>query len=115
MTQKEKKLLFADMCARIPYDTIVLHNAPIGEHEIVVADAIDMACDIELCRPYLRPLSSMTEKEEEEYGFLLNDGGWGVSEELLTNCIDWLNAHHFDYRGLISKGLAIKAPKYMYN
>ena len=28
---------------------------------------------------------------------------------------DWLNAHHFDYRGLIEKGLAIEAPEGMYN
>ena len=28
--------------------------------------------------------------------------------------IDWLNSHHFDYRGLIEKGLALEAPDGMY-
>jgi hypothetical protein len=28
--------------------------------------------------------------------------------------IDWLNVHHFDYRNLIDKGLAIEAPDGMY-
>ena len=59
-------------------------------------------------KPYLRPMSSMTKEEETEYAFLLNDGGWGVSERLIIECLDWLNKHHFDYRGLIEKGLAIE-------
>jgi hypothetical protein len=33
----------------------------------------------------------------------------------MVKLIDWLNAHHFDYRGLIDKGLAIEAPEGMYN
>lgn len=61
--------------------------------------------------PYLRPMSSMTMEEETEYSFLLSDGGWGVSEELITQCIDWLNKKMFDYRGLIEKGLAIEVTK----
>ena len=32
----------------------------------------------------------------------------------MLDVIDWLNAHHFDYRGLIEKGLAIKAPEVIY-
>ena len=71
--------------------------------------------------PYLRPLTSMTEEEKEEFESL----GWRI-DELDNNTpwnhnsyniwpgIDWLNAHHFDYRGLIEKGLAIKAPEGMY-
>lgn len=64
--------------------------------------------NIEDVKPYLRPMSIMSFEEEKEYSFLLNDGGWGVSESLMTDCIDWLNVHHFDYRGLIDKGLAIE-------
>jgi len=53
-----------------------------------------------LIKPYLRPMSSMTEEEEEEYESLV---AWHESYEI----VDWLNAHHFDYRGLIPLGLAI--------
>ena len=55
---------------------------------------------IEDCHLYLRPMSSMTEEEKEEFGRL-------VSLFAFTEVNDWLNAHHFDYRGLIEKGLAI--------
>ncbi len=60
-----------------------------------------------LIKPYLRPMSSMTEEEEEEYESIKC---WKNEWEL----VDWLNAHHFDYRGLIEKGLALEAPKGMY-
>ena len=59
-------------------------------------------------RPYLRPLSSMTEDERKEYkkvapGLMFD---YGIHLPYITRS-DWLNAHHFDYRGLIEKGLAI--------
>lgn len=59
--------------------------------------------------PYLRPMSSMTEKETEEYKQFLEDiEGYAYSIDCVPQ-IDWLNAHHFDYRGLIEKGLALEA------
>ena len=61
--------------------------------------------------PHLRPMSSMTEGEKEEYQTFFNYDGVEYPEEY----IDWLNAHHFDYRGLIEKGLALEAPEGMYN
>lgn len=66
---------------------------------------------IEECKPYLRPMSSMTREEEEEYAFLLNDGGWGVSEQLMINCINWLLENHFDFMGLIPMDCAIEVTK----
>ena len=57
------------------------------------------------CKPYLRPMSSMTEEEEKEY----HDARSDYYDDLGT--YDWLNAHHFDYRGLIEKGLALEAPE----
>ena len=75
---------------------------------------------------YLRPMSSMTEEEKKEFGNIsglyknkefehfinLNPNlprGFNctISEVIMSTSIDWLNAHHFDYHGLIEKGLAI--------
>ena len=87
--------------------------------------------------PYLRPMSSMTEEEKEEIEvFIFNEWyqedsckidneGWieilanydvsGIDPCFCSDYVDWLNAHHFDYRGLIEKGLALEAPEGMYN
>jgi hypothetical protein len=73
---------------------------------------------IEDCLLYLRPMSSMTEEERKEYeGFIIHrDHIYAQGQEWDIDCfsfdgvprlINWLNAHHFDYRGLIPKGLAI--------
>ena len=65
--------------------------------------------------PYLRPLSSMTEEEINEF-ILISDTALWLGNKRST-CIlsieqmNWLNAHHFDYRGLIDKGLAIAVTK----
>lgn len=72
--------------------------------------------------PYLRPMSSMTEEEMKEYRMFIeysyNDFTSEDTPCVYTNkvndYIDWLNAHHFDYRGLIEKGLALEAPEGMY-
>lgn len=79
-------------------------------------------------KPYLRPISSMTVEEKKEIGELL-DASIEIDSEgnisYFSGCdfipcsdyqiyIDYLNSHHFDYRGLIPKGLALKAPEDMY-
>lgn len=70
----------------------------------------------DIVKPYLRPFSSMTEKERnefDEYTFeVISFFGQAIEAEQLT---DWLNVHHFDYRGLIENGLALEAPDGMYN
>ena len=75
-------------------------------------------CDLERSLPYLRSKSSMTDTEKEEYQRLSYEeereefefGEWvtRVYYHDTIESIDWLNAHHLDYRGLISKGLAIE-------
>jgi hypothetical protein len=60
-------------------------------------------------KPYLRPMSSMTEEEKEEYHKLC-DSYYGIYFDSIDS-IDWLNKHHFDYRGLIPKNLAIEVTK----
>ena len=85
-------------------------------------------CSISECKPYLRPMSSMTEEERKEWENTFdsvydyapgenedNDNIVGWHDEPCAESFDWLNAHHFDYRRLIEKGLAIEAPEGMYN
>ena len=59
---------------------------------------------IEDCLLYLRPMSSMTEVEKHIFDTMTR--GYTIHQQ--TSLFDWLNAHHFDYRGLIEKGLAIE-------
>ena len=115
--------MIRDLCARLPYGVIGLYSWKNREpYNRELTDCLfdelksswNSTEDSEFL-PYLRPMSSMNSEEEQEYSFLLNDCGWGVSENLISYCIDWLNAHHFDYRGLIPKGLALEAPEGMYN
>ena len=72
---------------------------------------------LDTIKPYLRPMSSMTEEEKEEFESVLGhyDENNNPYEDFnFGDDIDWLNAHHFDYRGLIEKGLALEAPEDMY-
>ena len=79
-----------------------------------------MQCELSDVKLYLRPMSSMTKEEQKEFVEfhcvtlcpLIMDSCLTIENE--GNMLDWLNAHHFDYRGLIEKGLAIEAPKGMY-
>ena len=126
MTQEEKDLLLKDLSGRLPYgvkcttksswngiypiegckDNKVFLDCP-------VYDEGDDEWMIESIVPYLRPMSSMTDEEKIEYHNLCYNY-YSVYFDT-TESIDWLNAHHFDYRGLIEKDLAIEAPEGMYN
>ena len=129
MTQEEEKnLLLKDLCTRLPYGVRYRHftwNDEYGETYIAAqiysinTDGYVKNCHddetvyIDNVRPYLFPLSSMTEEQKKEYQYIterwMNDPVYSIS-----NSIDWLNKHHFDYRGLIEKGLALEAPEEMY-
>lgn len=73
-------------------------------------------CPIEECKPYLRPMSSMTEKECYELHYIRSNftDNWKYIKTPIPlsvanyNQVDWLNSHHFDFRGLLEKGLAIE-------
>lgn len=132
MTQEERRLLLIDLCARLPYGTIcedIYGNSGIlfdlaPELNSVTLKISELGStwttDIDKVKPYLRPLSSMTEDETSELEEYLDAGEvdcnieGGTLEDCVSNVIDWLNTHHFDYRGLISKGLAMEAPEGMY-
>ena len=62
---------------------------------------------IHVIKPYLRPLSSMTEEEKETYQMFFNEDG--LVNTSIDTYVDWLLEGHFDFRGLIEKGLAIAA------
>ena len=129
MTQEDKILLIRDLCGRLPYgvkayiknwskldrkyyegvytvesidsslNTIVADSER-SSVEVIVGDD-----DYEI-KPYLRPMSNMTEEEKLMYEGLMI-GTDNIS--YMLDVIDWLNAHHFDYRGLIEKSLALDA------
>ena len=110
MTQEEKQLLFIDLCARLPYGVIVKENDGVNEKDNKLLD-IDMfdGCInydyiIEDIKPYLRPMSSMTEEEIKELGDCVT----------IYDQVDIMLSHHLDCRGLIEKGLALEAPEGMY-
>ena len=150
MTQEEKELLRKDLCARLPYGVKVkVLNEDILRYDysseeggfINGIENINDGLFVIKCRedgyvlsydefkPYLLPLSSITEMLEE-----LNTIGFfkycdtianvshlesknGVSEEIYTyidiesisGLMNFFHSHHIDYRGLIEKGLAIDA------
>jgi len=125
MTQEEKQLLLKDLSTRLPYEVKLDNGLKLRSidalTQIVSCSGSDRKVDY--VKPYLRPMSSMTEEEKEE----LRQQFCYEWEENITelmyysieigdaDCfIDWLNAHYFDYRGLIEKGLALEAPKDMY-
>lgn len=114
MTQENKELLIKDLCARLPYG-VKVNNEIQGDFVIygicenyVFARTTTSHVDfsVENIKPYLFPLSSMTEEQKSQYNFYLTRIVFAYDASLL---IDWLNKNHFDYRGLIKKSLALDA------
>ena len=126
MTQEDKALLLKDLCARLPYGVKMIDTEPYSaEHNPILtlsyisedngigcrAGKGFMATSLGSIKPYLFPLSSMTDEQSKVYHELIK-GMFGTSAlinfEVLT---DFFNANHIDYRGLIKKGLAIDATR----
>lgn len=131
MTQEEQ-LLIKDLCSRLPYGVrINIRSEYTSTMECMELNAYHLASasyyiEYSGLRPYLRPMSSMTEEEKEhiKHNWCYND--WDIDgpsnlwrENILVEdaegIIDYFNEHHFDYRGLIPMGLALVAPEGMYN
>ena len=142
MTQEDKQLLLKDLSARLPYGVKCIvtksrteegQKGDVGKIGWVSLEGVDCIGDREPFfsefgnfKPYLIPLSSMTEEQKkyitdrwdinDEFDFEINPD-WGeyfVELGDIVDFVDWLNKSHFDYRGLIEKGLALEAPKDMY-
>ena len=136
MTQEEKDILIKDLSARLPYGVIV--ETPKGKGHICdinltifgaelgvnINPTVRDTFSINDVKPYLFPLSSMTEEQKKE----LRDMEWSfdgsticnilecfgtyrayVSHSCCSDLIDWCIKNNFDYRGLIPLGLAIDA------
>lgn len=128
MNEQDKQLLLTDLCGRLLYYPIVHVEHDIGgfietadlqvygyEGKLkLLREDNETFCylPIEECKPYLRPMSSMTYEEKLKYYESLIMAKGDVS--CVAVVIDWLTANHFDYRGLIEKGLAIETPNNMY-
>lgn len=139
MTQEDKELLFIDLCGRIPYKVRMFEIEPVNNIQsnltlLSITNKESVICitpsggvigsSIDAFKPYLFPISSMTEEQREEFLNIQTE-----ERQILLNAlieyksgkydkipiiapykqIEWLNKNHFDYRGLIPKGLAIDA------
>jgi hypothetical protein len=136
MTQEQKSILFKDLCGRLPHGVKISVNDKVETLQginildnVVEYDSC-LSSDIEEVKPYLFPISSMTDEMLEE----LNANGFfkyrdtianvshlesknGINEEIYTyidiECISFLieyfHSHHIDYKGFIEKNLAIDA------
>ena len=132
MKQEDKELLLKDLCGRLPYE--VKCNISRKNENCVKSRTIDSILDchwLSECKsdfyeikPYLYPLSSMTEEHKNELKKIIYVETEIICNQLKTNNygiedgkyhfnsilqVDWLNKNHFDYRGLIEKSLALDA------
>ena len=111
MTQENKELLIKDLCVRLPYGVWIerkLKSCKFGAKCMLHAhdiDAIERG-QYDFYKPYLFPLSSMTEEQNLEY---LNTCRGGNAYCPTSKTFDWFDKNHFDYRDLIPMGLAIDA------
>lgn len=131
ITQKEKELLLRDLSARLPYGVVckgvtVDINVVKDEYENREVEGlltnigydyctlgIMTECELNTIKPYLRPMSSMTEEEKKTDEMFFNEDG--LLNTSIDTYLDWLLVNHFDYRGLIPRGLAIEATEDMYD
>lgn len=110
MEKEHKNLVITDLCGRLPHKVIVEFVSYEDEEKPWFGELSckDLDCFIHNVgfveiKPYLFPISSMTEEQKKEYKHLVAFSG---SPNGAANFIDWLNKNKFDYRGLIPKGLA---------
>ncbi len=135
MEQEQKDLFLKDLCARLPYEVKCQIDF---DNEEDACLGIERYCDdiiVSVCieteeiglygesaflypgdiKPYLRPMSSMTEEEKEFYASMFIEYDGGYFTDFPDTLVDWLNKNMFDYRGLIPMGLALEAKEGMYD
>lgn len=118
MTQEDKQLLLKDLSARLPYGVKCHFKYGSAEDDITLScidnnvarfeygwyGSFHVSIDADYIKPYLRPMSSLTEEENKKL-----DEIW--LKHTIEEGADYLNSIHVDYRGLIKKGLAIEVTK----
>lgn len=123
MTQEQKDLLLKDLCARLPYNPLVEYKGE-SYNVLGIAHGRLVLCKpfmsytlnenplVEEVKPYLFPMSSMSEEQLVIYGDLcyaiIHSLAWDM-QAALNELVDWLNENHFDYNNLIPMGLALDA------
>ena len=134
MKNEEKELLIKFLCKMLPYwvkvkvetndgngneikDDGVLNSVFIDEYGMVYICIDGAEYELNDVKPYLRTMSSMTKEEKAIYSnYKIVVRGLGIVFEYNLDFVtEWLLKHHFDYLGLIEKGLAIEAPEGMYD
>lgn len=133
MTEEHAKLLLKDLSSRLPYG-VKLQISSWDDEKMEYVDKVDTLYSIssdnhvrtssedrdfyiDEVKPYLFPMSSMTEKQKNEYNYwqhhiLVSSYGWRDDEEELWESpasFEYLIENHFDDKGLIERGLAIDA------
>lgn len=124
MTQEDKNLLLKDLCSRLPYGVKIFNNSfgGVDAFNLVGCDGEELIDDegywymIEDCKPFLFPLSSMSEEQKQEYTYIVNyispddTNNWKEGEfiyvEQFTQLMYFYLVNHLDYMGLIPQGLA---------
>ena len=149
MTKEDKQLLLQELCARLPYgvqceglyEEEADYSTPYNhtEKSIGLAEGVEhigfddgevyvtiegIPCELATVKLYLRPMSSMTEKEKKKFDdfCVIDEEAWkgnGLQgfinqSKIMSNGVKYLISRHLDYNGLIDKGLAIEAPVKMY-
>ena len=116
-----KEVLLSELCSRLPYEV----KCDIGDNKPYTLNSIEidytgghlirfkemkngfiMEVYLSEVKPYLFPMSSMTEEQSKEFYETFHGSG---NYDWTIETFDWLNKNHFDYRDLIGKGLAYSA------
>ena len=140
MTQEDKELLLKDLCARLDTNLVcsiyrtddycvgyrdeILHGYCKGDiwYEFYFGEDCGICIDnVSKIKPYLFPMSSMTDEQKEEYYHIVNyispddTETWMEGEFIYVDTtqflrlINFYHRNHLDYRGLINGGLALDA------
>ncbi len=118
MTKEDKELLVKDLCAKLPYGVKVAVNDDCAYNGKIISGITKggliyinpFSYKVDQIKPYLFPMSAVTKEQVNELieqRIVVYKGSTNIKQVDLIRWIDWLNAHHFDYNGLIDKGLAI--------
>ena len=123
MKPEEKDLVLQDLCGRLPHGVKIQYDI-YGIQDLTFDKLNAYIKGTKNIKPYLRPLSSMTEEEYDEMFQQL----YSAQEEFFRNCsntdtigkliaydmvrYDWLNKNMFDFRGLIPKDIALSTEEF---